>query len=166
MRCASCNNADDEMPGAGWITRFPKQVVADFSRFIDCSSVFTLPGVFRCYNCGAYLRVELGASECLDRNKLEKILQPSLCDGFAAVLSFPPDLLRVTTNELRLGNETASTYETGAHIEVLSFRYRFFDGHIVSSWVEYQELPNDERWEAWYLCPTAQNAIACERLSK
>jgi hypothetical protein len=110
--------------------------------------------------------VELGASECLDRNKLEKILQPSLCDGFAAVLSFPPDLLRVTTNELRLGNETASTYETGAHIEVLSFRYRFFDGHIVSSWVEYQELPNDERWEAWYLCPTAQNAIACERLSK
>ena len=166
MRCATCKLSDDEMPAAGWVAHFPKQVVADFSRFIDCAPIFSRSGVFRCYNCGTYLCEVSGATECLEFNDLEQNLLPSLCDGFAAVLAFPPDLLRVATNELRLGNEAASMHRTDAHIDVLVFRYRFFDGHLVSSWVEYQDLPKDKHWGAWYLCPTAQNAIACGRLSR
>jgi hypothetical protein len=101
--------------------------------------------------------------ECLEPDTLKDVVKSSLCDGFAAVLSFSPDLLRVTTSELLVGNETAGIYHTDTGITVLALRYTFLEGHIVSSWIEFQNLPNDERWQSWYVCPSAENAVACAR---
>jgi len=165
MHCPTCKITDSDNDR---LARYPDRVRTDLSRFVDCAAIFSTPGIFRCANCGGYLRANPrpGEIKCLDPLRLREVLNPSLCPRFGEVLSFPPDLFRVAANELKLGNETIEVIETDSQMVLLALRYRFLDGHIVSSWIEYQEIPTDERWCARYLCSSAQAAIACGHSDK
>lgn len=164
MQCPGCHATDvPVLPG-----RYPSSVVQDLSRSVVCDGIFRRAGVRLCSNCMAYYSTSSDGSEIvlLQRDLLVHELSPGFGRTFSTILDYPADLIRVISNELRRGNafEACTTSDDG--IEVACMSHRFLDGHITSSWTEFQMLPDGAPWYAWYLAPSARRAVACMRMAK
>ena len=161
-RCPACKQ--EERTGT---EGFPAAVSEDMSMFIKLSHM--LDGdhgdVLCCVNCGKYFD---RSSDAIIDNPAESLRPVAACvddEHWDAVLSLPPDLLRVIAGECRLGNRVCGCVRGAGACERKAFYLDgyFRNGHMVSSWVEQKTHFADGLDQSSYVCDSASVAICAKQ---